>query len=138
MLRLPPTSTRTDTLFPDTTLFRSAALVAQHPRPRRQRQRRQLLIFVEWIEQRVIAVARLAFYLVKRRLPLRPVGRRRGIARAREQVLAINLQPRVAIPGDTPRLASDAVGVDPRPELAEEQEYHIGGERPAGARRRPR
>src|SRR3546814_8608902 len=63
----------------------ASALVAQHPRPRRQRQRRQLLIFVEWIEQRVIAVARLAFYLVKRRLPLRPVGRRRGIARAREQ-----------------------------------------------------
>src|SRR3546814_16400696 len=33
MIRRPPISTRTDTLFPDTTLFRShvAAFVAEHP-----------------------------------------------------------------------------------------------------------
>src|SRR3546814_2464366 len=47
----------------------ASALVAQHPRPGRQRQRRQLLIFVERIEQRIIAVSRLLFDLVKRRLP---------------------------------------------------------------------
>src|SRR3546814_7600648 len=43
----------------------ASALVAQHPRPGRQRQRRQLLIFVERIEQRIIAVARLLFDLVR-------------------------------------------------------------------------
>src|SRR3546814_1150765 len=75
-----------------------------------------LLIFVERIEQRIIAVARLLFDLMKRRLPSRPVGRRPIVTRAREQVFAIKLQPRVDIPGDAPGLARDAVGVDHRSE----------------------
>src|SRR3546814_8656840 len=33
MIRLPPRSTRTDTLFPYTTLFRSARLAAEPPAP---------------------------------------------------------------------------------------------------------
>src|SRR3546814_5190439 len=46
MIRRPPRSTRTDTLFPYTTLFRSGhrALYAEHPRPawrRRDRRVRQ-------------------------------------------------------------------------------------------------
>src|SRR3546814_13476821 len=40
MIRRPPRSTRTDTLFPYTTLFRSAGS-AGHPRPRRQSRRRR-------------------------------------------------------------------------------------------------
>src|SRR3546814_4707572 len=40
MLRLPPRSTRTDTLFPYTTLFRShRRLVGEHPRHHRPRRR---------------------------------------------------------------------------------------------------
>src|SRR3546814_2439490 len=42
MIRRPPRSTRTDTLFPYTTLFRSAAPVAAlHPAPRRVHPRHQ-------------------------------------------------------------------------------------------------
>src|SRR3546814_8543728 len=88
-----------------------------------------LLIFVERIEQRIIAVARLLFDLMKRRLPSRPVGRRPIVTRAREQVFAIKLQPRVDIPGDAPGLARDAVGVDHRAELVVEKAFRIGGNR---------
>src|SRR3546814_6711070 len=35
MIRRPPRSTRTDTLFPDTTLFRSKAMCSMPPRRRR-------------------------------------------------------------------------------------------------------
>src|SRR3546814_2261680 len=40
MIRRPPRSTRTDTLFPYTTLFRSAVLRFQHRRPARDAERR--------------------------------------------------------------------------------------------------
>src|SRR3546814_12152290 len=38
MIRLPPRSTRTDTLFPYTTLFRSLDLLATHEQPRVRQQ----------------------------------------------------------------------------------------------------
>src|SRR3546814_19682646 len=84
-----------------------------------------LLIFVERIEQRIIAVARLLFDLMKRRLPSRPVGRRPIVTRAREQVFAIKLQPRVDIPGDAPGIARAAVGVDHRAELVLMQAFRL-------------
>src|SRR3546814_10560667 len=43
MIRRPPRSTRTDTLFPYTTLFRSGAGVRRHPRQRRPPVRTGLL-----------------------------------------------------------------------------------------------
>src|SRR3546814_9201577 len=49
MIRRPPRSTRTDTLFPDTTLFRSAQRAQQHAD-------RQLAAAVDAGEQRVLRV----------------------------------------------------------------------------------
>src|SRR3546814_8713577 len=80
MIRRPPRSTRTDTLFPYTTLFRS-----------------QLLIFVDRQQRGIIAVTRGRLDLAQRAFPFGPVAGRRGIAGAREQVAAIILKPRVDI-----------------------------------------
>src|SRR3546814_20173071 len=57
MIRLPPRSTRTDTLFPYTTLFRSADVDA-HARTHRRRQRH--LLDIRALRRRRLGLAHIA------------------------------------------------------------------------------
>src|SRR3546814_8281097 len=56
MIRRPPRSTRTDTLFPYTTLFRSGVMVAMclHHQPARQGWRLPVLAFKKFTEQEAV------------------------------------------------------------------------------------
>src|SRR3546814_6322499 len=74
MIRPPPRSTRTDTLFPYTTLFRSVAQVAHHRRPLLRRKQEAGL--VELGLQPLEEVHQLGVAGRRRAVGLQPAGRR--------------------------------------------------------------
>src|SRR3546814_17587523 len=109
MIRRPPRSTRTDTLFPYTTLFRSGAqaLPRRHAYPRtgaaRTARRRRAA-------PRTLARARGGRAAAAPLLPLRPAAADRGDRRsARRPAAAFSLAPR-APRGAPPRRAREAIG----------------------------
>src|SRR3546814_10705846 len=73
MIRPPPRSTRTDTLFPYTTLFRSVAQVAHHRRPLLRRKQEAGL--VELGLQPLEEVHQLGVAGRRRAVGLQPAGR---------------------------------------------------------------
>src|SRR3546814_8698238 len=94
MLRRPPRSTRTDTLFPDTTLFRSRGAPCVEPRAQRVGRQRQVETRVEAVPvERGDGVVQLRVERVvvrkahRRALPVGPreAGRRGGERQRRRQ-----------------------------------------------------
>src|SRR3546814_4533201 len=57
MIRRPPRSTRTDTLFPDTTLFRSQSPILAGVRPEGQEDAPQLRVMIDRIQARALGLS---------------------------------------------------------------------------------
>src|SRR3546814_16430746 len=119
MIRRPPRSTRTDTLFPYTTLFRSAVAAEDHALVRRLRRERH--------EMRPVVIAEiLRARRCQRRVGAAAAGPRRRRSSVEQCRLARRAHPALAVD----RLVADAeprpAVLEPRAQRAEDREMCRG------------